>query len=112
MSDVPDFIGLGRSGRGDLSERAMELRRAGFDQQTVLEWADELATRFEEHDPNLADIKDAYALRAVRWGAHACAEAERRLAGQVSVARAEGHSWAAIGAMLGTSGETARERYG
>jgi hypothetical protein len=28
------------------------------------------------------------------------------------VARAEGHSWAAIGAMLGTFGEAARQRYG
>jgi hypothetical protein len=28
------------------------------------------------------------------------------------VTRAEGHSWAAIGAMLGTSGGTACQRYG
>ena len=28
------------------------------------------------------------------------------------VAKAEGHSWAAIGAMVGTSGEAARQRYG
>jgi hypothetical protein len=30
----------------------------------------------------------------------------------ISVARGEGHSWAAIGAMVGTSGEAARQRYG
>jgi hypothetical protein len=30
----------------------------------------------------------------------------------VAVARAEGHSWATIGAMLGTTGEAARQRYG
>jgi hypothetical protein len=30
----------------------------------------------------------------------------------VAVARAEGQAWAAIGAMLGTSGEAARQRYG
>lgn len=107
MNDVPDFVGLGHSGRGDLSERAKELRRAGFDQQT----ADEFADRFEGHDPDPAAIKGAAALRAVRRAAHAHADAERRLADEVSVARAEGHSWTAIGAMLGTSGEGAPERY-
>lgn len=112
MSDVPDFIGLGHSGRGDLSERAKELRRAGFDQQTVLDRADELAARFEVHDPDPADIKDAVALRAVRRAALAHADAERRLADEVAVARAAGHSWTAIGAMLDTSGEAVQERYG
>jgi hypothetical protein len=40
------------------------------------------------------------------------AQAERDISEAVAVARAEGHSWAAIGAMLGTSGEAARQRYG
>ena len=40
------------------------------------------------------------------------AHSEHELADAVSVARAEGHSWAAIAAMLGTSGEAARQRYG
>lgn len=38
-------------------------------------------------------------------------DAEARLADAVSFARADGHSWAIIGAMLGTSGEAARQRY-
>jgi hypothetical protein len=38
--------------------------------------------------------------------------AQKRLAERVSVAKAMGHSWAAIGAMIGTSGEAARKRYG
>ena len=39
------------------------------------------------------------------------AEAERNLGDAVVRARHEGHSWAAIGAMVGTSGEAARQRY-
>ena len=78
----------------------------------ILEQADELAARFETHDPDPADVSDAAALRAVRQAFQARADAERHLADAVSVARAEGHSWAAIGAMVGTSGEAARQRYG
>lgn len=38
------------------------------------------------------------------------AESERRLADAVQAARAQGHSWGAIGAMVDTSGEAARQR--
>ncbi len=79
--------------------------------EEILHHADELATRFENHDAKSADVADATALRAVRAGFAERAEAEARLADAVSVARAEGHSWAAIGAMVGTSGEAARQRY-
>jgi hypothetical protein len=78
----------------------------------ILDQADELAARFEAHDPDPAEIKDAASLRAVRLAFQARADAERHLADAVSVARAEGQSWAAIGAMVGTSGEAARQRYG
>lgn len=78
----------------------------------ILESADELAARFETHDPDAEEIKDAAALRAVRRAFQQRADAEGQLADAVSVARAEGHSWAAIGAMVGTSGEAARQRYG
>jgi hypothetical protein len=80
----------------------------------ILDQADELAARFEAHDPDpdLADIDDAVSLRALRLAFQNRADAERRLAEAVSVARAEGQSWAAIGAMVGTSGEAARQRYG
>lgn len=80
--------------------------------QEILDQADELAVRFEAHEPDPADVKDATSLRAVRLAFQARADAERGLADAVSVARAEGHSWAAIGAMVGTSGEAARQRYG
>ena len=78
----------------------------------ILDQADELAARFEAHEPDPDDVSDAAALRAVRQAFQARAETERRVTDAVSVARAEGHSWAAIGAMVGTSGEAARQRYG
>ncbi len=77
----------------------------------IIDQADELAARFENHDPPPAEIKDAASLRSVRQAFQARADAERNLAEAVAVARAEGHSWAAIGAMVGTSGEAARQRY-
>jgi len=78
----------------------------------ILNQANELAARFEAHEPDPSNVSDAAALRAVRQAFQARADAEARLADAVSVARAEGHSWAAIGAMVGTSGEAARQRYG
>ncbi len=78
----------------------------------IIDQADQLAACFESHDPDLGEVKDAAALRAVRQAAHARAQAEASLADAVSLARAHGHSWAAVGAMLGTSGEAARQRYG
>ncbi len=78
----------------------------------ILEQADELAARFEAHEPDAADVHDAATLRTVREAFQARAEAERDLSNAVSNARAEGHSWSAIGAMVGTSGEAARQRYG
>ncbi|MGH3743266.1 MAG: hypothetical protein ACRDTP_00215 [Mycobacteriales bacterium] len=76
----------------------------------ILDRADDLANEFEQRDPG--DAKDAASLRAVRAASQERASAEARLVDAISVARAEGHSWAAIGAMVGTSGEAARQRYG
>ena len=78
----------------------------------ILDQADEFAYRFERVDPDAHEAIDAKSLRAVRTASEERATAEARLAEAVSVARAEGHSWAAIGAMVGTSGEAARQRYG
>ena len=80
--------------------------------EDILARADELARRFEEHEPGAEDVKDARALRDIAAAFARLAGSERDLADAVSVARAEGHTWAAIGAMLGTSGEAARQRYG
>jgi catalase (peroxidase I) len=78
--------------------------------EEILAHADELGRRFEEHEPG--DVKDARALRDIAAAFARFARSERDLVAAVSVARAEGHTWAAIGAMLGTSGEAARQRYG
>jgi hypothetical protein len=78
----------------------------------ILEHADELADRFERHNPDAAELRDAGALRALRQAALQRARSESELADAVSLARGEGHSWTVIGAMLGTSGEAARQRYG
>jgi GNAT superfamily N-acetyltransferase len=78
----------------------------------ILEQADDLAARFEAHEPDTTDVHDAAALRAVREAFQSRAQAERLLADAVSAARTEGHSWSAIGVMVGTSGEAARQRYG
>ena len=80
--------------------------------QEILDQADELARRFEDHIPDPAHVKDAAPLRAVHAAVQARATAERNLAAAVAAARASGCSWAAIGAYLGTSGEAARQRYG
>ncbi len=79
--------------------------------QEILDQADELVARFEQHEPG-DDVRDAAALRSVREAFLARADTERELAVAVVQARHAGHSWASIGAMVGTSGEAARQRYG
>ena len=80
--------------------------------EQILAHADELARRFAEHEPAGDRVKDARALRDIAAAIERRAGAERDIAAAVAVARAGGHTWAAIGAMLGTSGEAARQRYG
>jgi hypothetical protein len=78
----------------------------------MLAHAEALAKRFEDFDPAGDNGVGARSLRDIRHAFVRRAEAEREISEAVAVARAEGHSWAAIGAMLGTSGEAARQRYG
>lgn len=78
----------------------------------IISQAEELAARFKEHEPDADDVLDASALRGLRDAFLAKAEAEQRVTEAVAKARANRHSWASIGAMLGTSGEAARQRYG
>lgn len=77
----------------------------------IINQAEELAARFEDHEPNADDVRDASALRELRQAFLARAGAEQRVTQAVERARADGHSWASIGAMVGTSGEAARQRY-
>jgi hypothetical protein len=78
----------------------------------IISQAEELSARFEDHEPDADQIKDASALRELRQAFLARAELERRVSEAVRKARADGHSWASIGAMVGTSGEAARQKYG
>src|SRR5699024_290757 len=78
--------------------------------QEVLAHADQLEREFANHAPN--DVHDGSALRALREAATQRAVSERHVPAAVITARNEGISWPAIGAMLGTSGEAARKRYG
>jgi hypothetical protein len=78
----------------------------------IIEQAEELAERFERFDPPASRRAVARSLAAVHRAAVARAHSEARLADAVSKARADGHSWASIGTLLGTSGEAARQRYG
>lgn len=80
--------------------------------EEIINQAEELAARFENHEPDADDVRDASALRELRQAFLIRAEAEQRVSEAVLRARAEGHSWASIGAMVGTSGEAARQRYG
>ena len=77
--------------------------------QEILEHADELGRRFEDHEPS--DVRDAAPLHAIREAVTERAASERRVAEAVASAREAGVSWSAIGSMLGTSGEAARKRY-
>lgn len=80
--------------------------------EEILASADQLAKKFEDYEPQPGDAIDGAPLQAVREGFEDLALAQKRLSERVSVARAAGHSWASIGAMMGTSGEAARQRYG
>lgn len=78
----------------------------------IINQAEELAARFEINEPDVDDVRDASALRELRHAFLARAEAEQRVTDAVAIARGDGHSWASIGAMVGTSGEAARQRFG
>lgn len=79
--------------------------------EEILAHADELAARFEHYEPNPADEVDAEAVALLRAAVAERSEAERHLLAAVGRARRAGMSWAAIGALVGTSGEAARQRY-
>ena len=79
--------------------------------EEILAHADELARRFEDHEPD-DDGLDARALREIASAVTRLAATQQDIGAAVSAARADGHSWAGIGAMLGTFGVAGRQRYG
>ncbi|MEJ5946488.1 hypothetical protein WDZ17_14420 [Pseudokineococcus basanitobsidens] len=78
----------------------------------ILAHADELAQRFEDYEPSEHDERDPQSYLALREAVLSRSRAERSITEAVAGARAHGYSWSSIGALLGTSGEAARQRYG
>jgi hypothetical protein len=78
----------------------------------ILEHADELAKRFEDYEPSPDDEREPEVFAALRRSVLARSEAERSISQAVTEARSHGYSWRTIGALLGTTGEAARQRYG
>ncbi|MBB5789934.1 hypothetical protein [Jiangella mangrovi] len=83
-----------------------------YTHEYILAHADELARRFEEHEPDPSTFRDARPLAAIYRAVQARAQAERDIVEAVAEARRTGHPWWLIGSYLGTSGEAARQRYG
>lgn len=79
--------------------------------EEIIEHAGEIADAFEQYDPAKEDEGKASTLVALRLAAAKRATAERALLEAVADAREHRVTWAAIGGLLGTSGEAARQRY-
>lgn len=79
--------------------------------EEILAHADELSARFENYEPNPADELDPGAVALLRSAVAERSEAERHMLAAVQAARDAGLSWSAIGNVVGTSGEAARQRY-
>ncbi len=79
--------------------------------EEILKHADELAARFENYEPDPRHEIDPAAAAALRSAVMERSAAERHIIEAVRQARASRLSWSAIGALVGTSGEAARQRY-
>lgn len=79
--------------------------------EEILQHADDLAARFENYEADPADELDPGAVTLLRGAVHERSQAERHLLDAVRAARAAGMSWTAIGTLVGTSGEAARQKY-
>jgi len=78
--------------------------------QEILDSADELAQRFEEHEGEGDErLVEEYLLERA---ALARARSERQVLEAVAAARSAGVSWTRIGRLLGTSAQAAQQRYG
>ena len=78
----------------------------------ILAHADELAAKFEHYEPRDSDELDTAAVTALRSAVQERSVAERHIVNAVRQARQAGMAWSAIGTLIGTSGEAARQRYG
>lgn len=79
--------------------------------QEIIDHQDEIADAFEQYEPKPDDRLDPAAFESLRNAATQRVNAEQAVVQAVAHARDAGYTWAAIGALLGTSGEAARQRY-
>jgi hypothetical protein len=79
--------------------------------EEILQHGDDLATRFENYEPDPADELDPGAVTSLCDAVRERAQAERHLLDSVRAARDAGMSWSAIGIVVGTTGEAARQKY-
>lgn len=80
--------------------------------EEIIAHADEIADAFEKYEPTFEDEGKASPVVALRLAVVRRAQADRDLLDAVSEARDREVSWAAIGSVIGTSGEAARQKYG
>ncbi len=78
----------------------------------IIKRQDELADAFEAYDSSHEDEGKASPLLALKLAAAQRVNAEHAILDAVDAARGARVSWAAIGTLLDTSGEAARQRYG
>ena len=79
--------------------------------QEILDHADELSKRFEDHEPDPSSERSVVEYLLER-AALARARSERQVVDAVIAARSAGASWQKIGTLLGTSAQAAQQRYG
>ncbi|AIT61394.1 hypothetical protein [Corynebacterium doosanense] len=80
--------------------------------EEILAHADELAQRFEHFEPSPGNELNIEAMNELRAAVVEQSVAERHLLDAIRSARQGGMSWNAIGTLVGTTGEAARQRYG
>ena len=80
--------------------------------QEIIDHADDMSTAFDDYQPEANTLRDPAPLLRARAAVHARARAEAEVAAAVAEMRDTEYSWAAIGMVLGTTGEAARQRYG
>ena len=78
----------------------------------IMAQAEHLADRAESDDSPVGAWHDGAPMRALLAAFQKRAEAESEIAAAVEAARVEGYSWALIGGLIGTTGQSAREKYG
>ena len=80
--------------------------------QEIIDHAHDMSAAFDDYEPDPATLRDPAPMLRARSAVQARARAEADVATAVIDMRSSGYSWAAIGMVLGTTGEAARQRYG